>query len=319
MLNSLYDPQSVQTYHSEYLKLIKFYMNTKRSSSFVRYYNIDIDNSTYDTQLEATYDMYHASNIRFNLYDFTPSFYLAPVLNATANVTDLRGQMLDATSSIVTYSIEKPRIHDLVMFYSPVKGGEIFRVTNFRTPVNAIHSDLNLTWFEMDLEYAPLSDPGRLKILNHLVYDLSEEKYISYQDYIKFMDLLKSLEEILIQISKFYDSYNDLYQYNQLVPVEVNELLIFFKRTYSIKYKRILEQFLLPYGYLDNTNFQMMYSDVNMLPFIAGNYKYHIYNLLTKQMEEYTWSISHTEEQVGIDELFLLAFRLLKMSYDWKI
>lgn len=319
MLNSLYDPQLVQNYHSEYLKLIKYYSNIKRPSSFIRYYNIDIDNSTYDEKLEATYDMYHISNIRFNLYDFTPSFYLAPVLNASGNVSDLRGQMLDATTSIVTYSIEKPRIHDLVMFYSPVKSDEIFRVTNFRTPVNAIHSDPSLTWFEIDLEYAPLADVIQLKLLNHYVYDLSEEVYITYADYIKFMELLKNLEILLKQITAFYDNYNDLYQYEQLVPVEVNELLIFFKRTYAVKFKRILEQFLLPYGYLDNMNFQMVYSNVNELLYIPGNYTYHVYNLVTKQVEDYTWSISHTEDQVGLDELFLLSFRLLQLAYDWKI
>jgi hypothetical protein len=90
MLSALYDPQSVQMYHNEYLKLINYYMNTKRPSTFVRYFNINIDNSIYDEKTDATYDLYHVSNIRFNLYDFTPSFYLAPVLNASGNITDLR-------------------------------------------------------------------------------------------------------------------------------------------------------------------------------------------------------------------------------------
>jgi len=63
MLNALYDPQIVQSYHNEYLKLINFYMNTKRPSSFVRYYNIDIGASVYDDKLEATYDLYHVSSL----------------------------------------------------------------------------------------------------------------------------------------------------------------------------------------------------------------------------------------------------------------
>lgn len=319
MLNALYDPQIVQSYHNEYLRLINFYMNTKRPSSFVRYYNIDIGASIYDDKLEATYDLYHVSSLKFNVYDFTPTYYLAPVVNATASVQDLRGQSMDATSSIVVYTIESPRIHDLIMFYGPVQSGEIFRVTGLRTAVNAVHSDPNVRWFELELEYAPIHQAQiqELELLNHYVYDMTDEKYISYLDYQAFVDKLNKLETILNSLAKYYDPYYDLYQINQLAPVEVNEIMIFFKKQFANKYKRILEKFQLPYGYLDQMNFTQIYDNVNSLPYTIGNYDYKVLNLATKSIESYTWSITHKTSENVADEMFLLSYQLLKEAFNW--
>jgi len=319
MQSALYDPQTVKSYHNEYLKLINFYMNTKRPSSFVRYFNIDINQSTYDDKLDATYDLYHVSNIKFNIYDFTPTYYLAPIVNAAANVPDLRGQMMDATSSIVVYSIESPRIHDLVMFYGPVQSGEIFRVTGLRTPVNAVHSDPNVRWFELELEYAPITTTQALKLINHYIYDLATEKYILYDDWQAFTNKLNRCEHILDNLLMYYNPYHDLYQYNQLVPVEVNEAIIFFKKLFTTKYNRLYEKYNFPYGYLDQMNFTQVYSDVNDLPFVMGNYIYHNYNLATKTIEDYTWSVTHTTPETELDKMFLLTYQLLQEAFSWKI
>lgn len=316
MLNAFQDPQSVQGYHNEYLNLIKYYMNTKRPSTFVRYYNIDLDNSSYDEHLEATYDMYNITNIKFNIYDFTPSFYISPVVNATANVPDMRGQMMDSTTSIVVYTVT-PRIHDVIMFYGPIKSGEIFRVTNMRTPVNAIHTDANLTWFELDLEYAPITEAKNLKILNHYVYDLSQESYITYDNYQKFINNISVYENILNQLNVYYDTYYDLYQYNNIVPIEVNEVIIFFKRMYAIKYKRLLEDYLFPYGYLDIFNDQMFYNTIEDTPYMVWNYTYHTYDLAAKSVNEYTWSVTQKTPETELDKMFLLSYQLLQAAFDW--
>jgi len=316
MQNALYDPQIVQSYHKEYLRLINYYMNIKRPSSFVRYFNIDISQSTYDDKLEATYDLYHISHLKFNIYDFTPSFYLAPVVNAAANVPDLRGQMMDATSSIVVYTIESPRIHDLVMFYGPVASGEIFRVSGLRTAVNAIHSDPSLKWFELELEYAPITTTQGLKIIQHNIYDMSDEKYISYTEYKNFIKKINECEHILDQLFKYYDPYNDLYQFSQLVPIEVNETIIFFKKFFAVKYKRIFEKYSLPYGYLDRMNFSQIYPTVSSLPFTLLNNVFHIYNLNTNSIETYTWSINKTSEN-ELDDMFLQTYKLLQTAFNW--
>jgi hypothetical protein len=238
-------------------------------------------------------------------------------VNAASNVQDMRGQQMDATSSIVVYTVT-PRIHDLLMFYGPIRSGEVFRVTGLRTSVNAIYTDTNLNWFELELEYAPIVNTNELKILNHYVYDLSEENYISYDSYQNLLSKIRSCETILNEMIQFYDGYNDLYQSNNLAPIEVNEILIFFKQAYGVKYKRIFEDYLFPYGYLDKTRDQMRYSSINQLPYVLGNYTYHVYNLRTGQVEDYTWSITYKEPKSDLDRLFLLSYQLLQTVFDWK-
>jgi len=315
MQSAIHDPQIVSTYHDEYLRLINYYMNTKRPSAFVRYFNIDIDQSIYDDKLDATYDLYHVSKLMFNTYDFTPTYYLAPIVNAAANVPDLRGQMMDATSSIVTYSINSPRIHDLVMFYEPVSSGEIFRVSGLRTAVNAVHSSPNVRWFELELEYAPIRTTQELKILKHYVYNMAEESYVTYDEYISFIKKFDQCESILDKLADFYDPYYDLYQYNQLAPIETNEVIIFFKKMYTSKYRRIFEKYKFPYGYLDKMNFTQVYPSIEAMCFVPGNYTYHVYNLLTNKVEDYTWSVTHKEAQNKIDEMLLYAYQLTQAAF----
>lgn len=316
-MSSIYDPQLVKSYHEEYLGLIKYYMNAKRSSSFIRYYNVDRDKSVFDDKLEASYDIYHNSGIRFNIYDFTPSYYLAPIVNASSNVQDLRGQMMDAQTSIVTYTIEKPQIHDLIMFYGPVASGEIFRVSNFRTAVNAIHSDPQLHWFELELEYAPIINPGILKLSNHFVYDLSLEKYLTYENYQKFIKKIKDVEIIFEEIKHFYNPYYDLYEVDHLVPIEVNETLLHFKNKFDQKFRRLFEKFYTPYGYFDYCLNELKYPEIENLPYKEGNYIYSLYNLENNKMQDYTWAINYTEQKNNLDKLFHLSHVLYKEFFDW--
>ena len=152
---------------------------------------------------------------------------------------------MDAASSIVTYSIESPKIHDIVVFYDPVRSNEIFRVTGIRTPVNALFSTTNIHWFELELEYAPIPDTLMLKILGHYVYDLSLETYITFLEYQKLFKQVNDLENILNQMITYYDKFYDLYQIEMKVPIEVNEVLIYLKKEYTSKYRRLFEKLLL--------------------------------------------------------------------------
>jgi hypothetical protein len=311
-MSALYDPQSVQNYHTEYLKLIKYYMNAKRPSSFVRYFNIDRERSTYDEKLQATYDLYSNSDIHFNIYDFTPLYYISPIVNASSDVQDLTGQMMDAQTTITLYTIDRPQISDLVMFYGPIASGEIFRVRNFRTPVNAIHSEPKLNWFELDLEYAPIKTPENLRYSTHYVYDLSSEVYITMKEYRELTERVERCEKILSELKEFYNGYHDLYELDNLVPLVVNEVIIKFKKQYSIKYKRILDNYYLPYGYKDLFNREMFYNDLIDFPFKEGNYKYGMYNLSTKEIEQYTWSITYNKQNNIFDKMLFLAYQLFK-------
>jgi len=318
--SALYDPQLVKGYHSEYLNLIKFYMNTKRPSVFVRYFNIDLDNSIYDDQLDATYDLYHVSNIKFNVYDYTPTYYLAPIVNTASNVPDLRGQSMDASSSIVTYTIESPRIHDLVMFYGPVSSGEIFRVTGLRTAVNAVHSTAaSANWFELELEYAPIKTTQELKIIKHFVYDLSNEGYAPYDEYQEYLRKIDKCDQILGQLSAYYDPYYDMYLADGFAPVETNEAILFFKKFFAEKFKRIYEKYKLPYGYLDKLLFQQVYVKVEDLPFVYGNYSFKVFNISTNTIENYEWSVTQPEPLTEVDKMLKLTLQFLQEAFSWTL
>ena len=240
MQTFLSDPQNVHLYHDEYLKLLNYYQNTKRPSCFVKYYNINNSKSIKEDKLNTTYDIYSHSEVRFDIYDLTPTNYILPITNMTTPVTDLAGQMYDGIESLVVYTIDKPRIHDLVAFYQPILSDEFFRVSSIRTQVNAIHSETPLKWFELQLEYAPIGDGSNLKIENEFIYDLSTESYLLKSNYEKYMNKLDKIKSTLDLLYPFYNKKYDLYLVDKIyIPIEVNELVIFIKNEFMKKYKDI--------------------------------------------------------------------------------
>ena len=66
-------------------------------------------------------------------------------------------------------------------------------------------------------------------------------------------------------------------------------------------------------------NFTQYYSSVEDLPFVMGNYTYHVYNLITKTIEEYTWSVTHKVAENELDKMFLLSYQLLQEAFDWQV
>ena len=68
MYTSLHDPDIVNKSYNEYLKLIKYYQGVKTKGLYVKYFNIDIFNSSYDDQLKNTYDRFTSSDIKYNLF-----------------------------------------------------------------------------------------------------------------------------------------------------------------------------------------------------------------------------------------------------------
>ena len=290
LLTIFHDHPLVQDYHSEYLKLINYYSNVTRNSVFVKYYNINILSSIYDQKMDSTYDIYHTSKVKFDIYDITPAFYLQPIQNRSSNVTDLKGQMMDGTTSIVIYSIERPKIHDIVVFYAPMERSEFFRVVNVTVPSNAIHSTPSVNFFELELEYAPLNNLNDLKIANHYVYDLSDEKYREHSEYQTLMSTLDRIVIIFDELYNYYNSEKDLYVINGKIPLATNEVIIYLKRQFYGNYKRLFEKYKLPYAYIDIIGEDLYYNSLDELPFKdLTNNLYHVYNLETEQIEEYVW------------------------------
>jgi hypothetical protein len=192
--------------------------------------------------------------------------------------------MFDGVTTITVYTIELPRINDLITFYDPVKSGEIFRVNNIRTSINAYYSDPKLTWYEMDLEVAPIKDTSQLKISKHYVYDAHKEKYYNYEDYTKKTTLITNINNEIQQMNRYYSAYNDLYHVDNLVPYVSNFSIIYFKDRISQSDDsiRLFNELLKPYGF------------ISRFPNLAATYDFQtptiqLYNLTTEQVEEYVW------------------------------
>ena len=318
--NNFLDPQLVSNYHKEYLHLINKYKNIKRPSIFIKYYNINIDTSSHDEETKSTYDLYTHSEIRFDVYDLTPTYVLSPIVNATSNVPDMGGQMYESTLNLVTFTIERPRINDIIMFYDPVKSKEIYRVMNYRVPINALYADDDSVFFyEMDLEVAPFNDINRLKTSNMFVYDLSEEKYIPKLDYFNRIEKLNSYNNILNEIIKFYDRLRDVYSAHTQVPILTNQILYNFKKIYSKTHNRLFENILCPYGLLDIIPKQ---DDKDIVKMDLQSLNTNIYRLYDFKKEEFIdYEFFFNDYQIDknyldINYLLYLTLELYREAFD---
>lgn len=284
MQNSLSDPFLISQYHEEYLTLINHYDNFKRSGMFIRYYNINYNESSKHPVVQSTFDLYSQSDINFNIYELTPLYNINPITNSTTFLSDKKGQIYDGVSSITIYTIQTPHVNDLVTFYDPVKSGEIFRVMNIRTSINAYYSEPKLTWYEMDLEVAPIKDTNTLKISNHYIYDSHQEKYHNYNDYNRKMTFIETVNNLIPQIHKFYSKVNDLYCVEGIVPIIPNNIINNFKTITSTddNYVRVFNDLEKPYGFID------LFPDI-IPSYVYDHEIFDVYNLSTREMEECIW------------------------------
>lgn len=242
------EPALVQDYHLEYFRLLRYYANLRRQAVFVRYYNIAFEDSSYEPVLESTYDRL---GIRFNLYEFTPAFNLTPVLNQSSYAPDLRGQMAEGFSSIVVYTIPRPRIGDVVAFYEPLKEGEYFRVINLKTAVYGLRTDPSVEWFELDLEYAPIKKLDDLTVINRFVYDLAEEAYLPFDRFRGRLETVEEIRRVCREIVSYYDESSDLYRVGEMTPTAPNVLIWLFKAKFQQGFRRLFEELPAPFGYWD--------------------------------------------------------------------
>lgn len=289
MYNSLMDPYLISQYHQEYLDLINRFSNHKRPSTFVKYFNINYDESIKHPEIASTFDIYSTSGIKFDIYDLTPTFNISSIVSSTSNIAEKKGQMFDGVSSITIYTIELPRINDLITFYDPVKSGEIFRVNNIRTVINAYYSDPKLTWYEMDLEVAPIRDTSQLKISKHYVYDSHKETYYNYEDFNRKTSLINSINNIIDSLNLYYSNNNDYYRVDNYIPYISNFVTTYFKDRISLHDNSIglFNELRKPYGFLD------------LFPNLAATYDFQnivLYNTLTELNENYNWDRNETSE-----------------------
>jgi hypothetical protein len=285
MLTSLHEPQLLQGYYEQFLKQIKQYQNIQRTGVFVRYFNINVPQSIYEKTLESTLDVYPISEVRFDIHELTPVFFIGPVQNSVSNVMDLDGQRVDGASTITLYTIKRPRIHDLLSFTHPIESGEIFRVTGLRTATNLLHSSPNIDWFEADIDYAPLKDLNSLKTENRYVYDMSIEQNLPYDKYLSKLEWLNELSDLLNEAKKYYNIRDDVYRYNQYIPVILNELMILIKKYFNNNWYRLLDDFSSPYGYTDYCS--ISYNTLDEIKFPEDNIGFQMWDTQQNQMVTY--------------------------------
>ncbi len=287
MITSLHQPQLLQGYYEEFLKQIKGYQNVVRPSVFVKYFNINVDDSIHKEEAESTYDTYHDSKVIFDIYELTPLFFIGPLNNAIANITDLDGQRIDGTTTATLYTIKRPKIGDLVSFLDPVQSGEIFRLTGVRTSVNLVHSTTPAEWFEVDLDYAPIKDTSGLKIGKRYAYDMSLEQNLLYDDYVSRVKWLNDINECFKILRNHYDFKEDCYAVDGLAPGFVNEIVILVKKEFDNRWLRLFEETRSPFGYrllsdLEYNSFQDIVID-------EQNIAYNVINIETGESEEYIY------------------------------
>lgn len=307
--NIVDEPRLVKDIHQEYFKLINFYHNTKRPASFIRYYNLATDISPVDSNTQITYDRYTKTKAHWDLYELTPAFNIAPIQNAPGSAQDLKGQMIEGSTSITVYTIQNPRIDDLISFYDPIKSEEVFRVSNLRLQLNSAYSDPPVKWFELDLETAPIKHENldKLQKRNHYIYDVATEQNYNYPDYKKHLAKLDLIKTLLEEFKSFYSPELDLYHYKGKIPRITNELIFHLKTKYNDKFNRVFEGYYSPFGFWDRLNILSL--DINELNMTPMSF-YDVFNNTTKMWESYQWLNDDILNQIGLDRLFLLTQQL---------
>lgn len=295
--NSLQETPYVEQLYTEYLQQINRYKNLYRQSVFCRYYNINIKLSDFDSKVNGTFDRYN-SGIMYDVYDYTPLFSVTPIVNESENSEDMFGQKFIANADITTYTINEPRIEDLVIFNNkPNDGNEIFRVINIRASINSMNSDPNIHYFQSSIEYAPIVDLSKLNIMNRYCYCLPMEKYLFQNDFVEFVKNVSLFNKILNKFQyKFFDTYHELYfvniNGNCFFPKYENRIIYDFlaKRNFlsdqfaSIKRPYTVTQFTkkqLKNDALDN-NYISFYKNKSYKVNIANldeNYPYDIFDI----------------------------------------
>lgn len=251
--NILPETVYVENLYGEYISFVNRYQNLRRPSIFARYLNINKDASGYNKETKSTFDRYD-SGVQYDIYDYTPLFYTAQVLNEGQDTPDLKGQMFQGSLNLILYTIQEPRIEDLVIFNRPPQEGvEVFRVDHIRASINAMTSTPNANWFEVTLDYAPLVDLEKLNYLNHYVYSLPMQKNIFASDFKRMVEETELMNDLFYTLSSnYFDSNNELFFYidddgKKIEPLFENKIIYQFL-AYKNQYQDHFNNVPRPFG-----------------------------------------------------------------------
>jgi hypothetical protein len=248
--NILTEPIFIQKIYHEYCNDINLYQNFNRPSIFIKYLNINKRESIIDTQLNSTFDKFTINGIIYDIYEYTPLYYIAPIINDSTENLELTGQIFQENSSVTIYTIKEPNINDIVVIcYPPINKHIYMRVTNIKASINAMNNinSSQLNWFDLTLERAPLMNLDSLNFHNHFIYLLTEEKNIKYSNYILLIDYISCLEKYFNELEQTFDHSLELYYTNNFISINQNKILFNYLAT-SINFKRYFENVLKPFG-----------------------------------------------------------------------
>jgi len=204
--NLITDPITQGEYFTEFASHVLRYKDQSRKGLFVRYYNIDrtLMNST------TTKSVLHNKDHIYNIYEYTPVWSVDEITDNTE--TNEAGRLkFQGVSSITTYSIPFPTVHDLVAFvYPPYTTTHVFRVKNLSTVLRERDAGLNL--FKLELEFANDVDIlDSLSIADRNVYSVFDGKNIPLKLYTDIMAertvIQNTLDTVQSQFDNFYEFF----------------------------------------------------------------------------------------------------------------
>jgi len=250
----------IQKYYENYFKVINQYKDITRHSLFCLYLNINKSASIYHKDIDSTYTK-HYSGINYDSFDFTPLHSVDPITNTSQIDQASTGYKFVGESKVVTYSIKTPQIGDLILFpYTTVNNSEIYRVKEISVPLNARNDDKNY-FFQLSIEYAPMKETTKLKILNSYVYLANEGVHLLKQDYIELLRDFSQLDSLL-KSSSFnakYELYFKIYDNKLLASLDENYIIYEFLK----KYRNYLSLYInVPFGILNFNTYSDLLHDL---------------------------------------------------------
>lgn len=263
MYNLLNEPSYIQNIAEEYLKLSHFYIHNFANSQsiYCRYYHINVDKSVYIKETDIIHQYFDQSQhaLYWQLFDLTPTF-----LSGANIYTNAYPDLKSAGNTITVYTIDKPAVNDLIVFYEPFNTNEVFRVAN-TTPNYTTYGKFPLV--ELQLEKAPFDARdfnSKLGIKERYIYMNDFNRYIEYGQANTYKTLVDKLPAICDTIASYFDYIAEFYmdRNKDSIPCTLNSLL---QNLYNIVNKYALTlSYPVPFGF-EHTQNNINYSDFDII------------------------------------------------------
>ena len=217
-MNSLYDILNehnyVYTLAEEYYKHIDRYKNQYRESVPIRYLSINTELSVFDKNLDSMYQISDKllNGLIFDVYELVPTKYTSPIspqLLEDETLTGLNYNLPPVSITLIgTLTPDKIHLNDLVQFYGDLFNKAVFQVFNIRTP---LFTNVSVPIFELDLTNTSIPSDSlyeKVRVNKIYIYDLSQEKFVEYEQYKNKYKLVDIIENKIVPLINNYFDYS---------------------------------------------------------------------------------------------------------------